>query len=527
MNIASLLSMPAVSATSKSSNTADAGVDSHGDDFSNVMKSTLINTDKPPEASSRANGMAQAQEKTAWLANLFRDPGETTPDPSGEASSQAPTEPLTIQKLINLLQLLSQSQLGQTGEGGDEDSSAQGIGQLASFLAALKNASKDDSAHASLATLLSLLLAAMQPGVKEQTEAGAMTPTAVDETQTGISSLEAMEALQQIFGDKDLSADLSNNPKIADFIARLTELSQQPAANVSVPSPTTDADQAAIDLASASQSATTTTNSASTTPEVELAINPAAAVHTSPNEEAPAAAASANVSAEGGAAANNLPSFASLLAANKTTAEVAANPAKDTANQSGANPTPPRAATADLNTATSNAASQTVGQLSAQNAPSLTGATEAGNVVNLPGIPALHQIVNTIRSATFKGDSEVRLNLKPESLGQLHIRLSMNDGVVSIRMIAETGQAQALINEHLPQLKAALTAQGLQLDQLAVSTSSNPGNFNSAERQADGGFDSQFQQAGDGSTPLNLQGEAVSSSDPRRISSLYTVDYRV
>ncbi|MCB0214880.1 MAG: flagellar hook-length control protein FliK, partial [Anaerolineae bacterium] len=81
--------------------------------------------------------------------------------------------------------------------------------------------------------------------------------------------------------------------------------------------------------------------------------------------------------------------------------------------------------------------------------------------VQLPNIPALDQITDSISLLTQKGQTEVRLHLQPETLGHLMVKLHMADGNISVRMFAETPQAQALIQEHMSQLKMAFAAQGL------------------------------------------------------------------
>ncbi|MFN8455289.1 MAG: flagellar hook-length control protein FliK [Anaerolineae bacterium] len=100
--------------------------------------------------------------------------------------------------------------------------------------------------------------------------------------------------------------------------------------------------------------------------------------------------------------------------------------------------------------------------------------------VQLPDIPALHQIVERLSVMTQHGQTEVRLHLHPESLGQLSIQLHFVDGDIAVRMVAETAQAQKLIQEYLPQLKAAFSAQGLQLNDMAVAVGGGASSFDLA-----------------------------------------------
>lgn len=146
--------------------------------------------------------------------------------------------------------------------------------------------------------------------------------------------------------------------------------------------------------------------------------------------------------------------------------------------------------------------------------------------LQLPDVPALHQIVEKMSLISRQGETEVRLHLHPESLGQVIIQLHVTRDETSVRMLAETAQARNLIQEHLPQLKAAFSDQGLQLDNLAVSIGSDAS-----------AFDMQRRQPGDWPQPASHPPSVVPirETDPaaspgpvsRAGSSLYRVDYQV
>jgi len=118
--------------------------------------------------------------------------------------------------------------------------------------------------------------------------------------------------------------------------------------------------------------------------------------------------------------------------------------------------------------------------------PSISKVETAETGVRLPDIPALHQIVEKISLMNREGSTEVRLHLQPESLGRVLIQLHLTNGDVSVRMLAETVQSQSLIQDHLPQLKSALMAQGLQLNNLAVAIGSDASAFDMHGRQPNG-----------------------------------------
>ncbi|MCB0209415.1 MAG: flagellar hook-length control protein FliK [Anaerolineae bacterium] len=146
--------------------------------------------------------------------------------------------------------------------------------------------------------------------------------------------------------------------------------------------------------------------------------------------------------------------------------------------------------------------------------------------VRLPDIPALHQITDSIGILTQPGQTEVRLHLQPETLGHLLVQLHIADGNVAVRMFAETPQAQALIQEHLNQLKLAFANQGLQIDGLSVTVGQN----NSA-------FDMLGQRSNNGSNGTNSHqpyfsfDEIEETSESRRTTNMWgilrVVDYQV
>ncbi len=145
----------------------------------------------------------------------------------------------------------------------------------------------------------------------------------------------------------------------------------------------------------------------------------------------------------------------------------------------------------------------------------------------LPDIPALHQIVKSIELISHNDKQAVRLQLYPESLGQILVHLdTTSDGTVTVRMLAETMQAQNLVQDHLPQLKQALASQGLQADTLSVAVGSDASAFDAPDNPARRGFQGTPQR---NFAPNLNRGEHPSSvsSISRSGSSLHTVDYQV
>lgn len=125
---------------------------------------------------------------------------------------------------------------------------------------------------------------------------------------------------------------------------------------------------------------------------------------------------------------------------------------------------------------------------------------------DLPNISALHQIVDSVRLLTQQNKTEVRLHLKPESLGQILVQLDFADNHVSVRMLAETSQTQKVIQDHFSQLKEAFAAQGLQINGLSVNVGSDGSTFDLPNRQSN----DQTHQSSQG--PINSLPDETSQS---------------
>lgn len=118
--------------------------------------------------------------------------------------------------------------------------------------------------------------------------------------------------------------------------------------------------------------------------------------------------------------------------------------------------------------------------------PPLTVVGKPVEGLELPDVPALKQIVDTVELITNRGETSVRLQLHPESLGRVTIQLHTTNGDVVMRVLTETAQAQTLIRDHLPELKAAFANQGLQLSNLMVAVGSDTSTFDQPRQGANG-----------------------------------------
>ncbi|MGN7470229.1 flagellar hook-length control protein FliK [Brevibacillus sp. SAFN-007a] len=77
--------------------------------------------------------------------------------------------------------------------------------------------------------------------------------------------------------------------------------------------------------------------------------------------------------------------------------------------------------------------------------------------------------VSKLQFSGQNGLHEARLILNPQSLGQVDVTITSHNGVITAQFHAETQAGKDLLDNQLPQLRLALTQQGLQVDRLEVN----------------------------------------------------------
>ena len=80
----------------------------------------------------------------------------------------------------------------------------------------------------------------------------------------------------------------------------------------------------------------------------------------------------------------------------------------------------------------------------------------------------VEQIVQKVELEMKGENGEIRLQLKPEHLGDLKIKIATDNGIVSATFLAESHTVKSLIEAGLPQLKQQLMQQGLNVQDVSV-----------------------------------------------------------
>lgn len=78
-------------------------------------------------------------------------------------------------------------------------------------------------------------------------------------------------------------------------------------------------------------------------------------------------------------------------------------------------------------------------------------------------------IVQKFDLTTINGVSEAKLMLFPEHLGQVDVRITMQNGLLTAIFQTDTAMAKDMLDNQMAQLRSALQAQGLMVDKLEVS----------------------------------------------------------
>jgi len=107
----------------------------------------------------------------------------------------------------------------------------------------------------------------------------------------------------------------------------------------------------------------------------------------------------------------------------------------------------------------------------------ITGGTEEQTTVSSRQVVNADQFatemadlfVKQMKLGTFRGFSEAKITLNPESLGQVDVKLTLQNGMLTAHFTAETKTGKELLDNQMSQLRTALMNQGLQVERLEVS----------------------------------------------------------
>ncbi|MCM2280736.1 MAG: flagellar hook-length control protein FliK [Bdellovibrionaceae bacterium] len=110
----------------------------------------------------------------------------------------------------------------------------------------------------------------------------------------------------------------------------------------------------------------------------------------------------------------------------------------------------------------------------------------------------INEIIRQAQVIMKRGGGEMKLQLQPEGLGQVNLKVLVQDGQVNVQMMTENDSAKKLLENGLNDLKAQLAAHKLHVETLKVDMQADAGmkkfeqNLNDANREQARQFASDF-----------------------------------
>ena len=128
---------------------------------------------------------------------------------------------------------------------------------------------------------------------------------------------------------------------------------------------------------------------------------------------------------------------------------------------------------------------------------------------NISRAGTLDQIVEKAALSLKNGKSQVRIDLKPEFLGSVRMKITTENHLVTVRILTELPVVKEMIENNLSQLKTDLQSHGLEIDKLDVSVA------NDSQQRGKGFEKADFLSEKENSDAKNVEGaveekEAVS-----------------
>jgi len=97
-----------------------------------------------------------------------------------------------------------------------------------------------------------------------------------------------------------------------------------------------------------------------------------------------------------------------------------------------------------------------------------------GNVLNnitdmQEKMDVLKQVTEKMDVSLFDDKSEMVMKLKPDDLGKVTVKLSLENGIISAKFLAESEKVKEILESNFNQLKDSLEKQGMMIQEFSVS----------------------------------------------------------
>ena len=132
----------------------------------------------------------------------------------------------------------------------------------------------------------------------------------------------------------------------------------------------------------------------------------------------------------------------------------------------------------------------------------LSDVREAGSYFDPDTEMIMNQITDYMKSQITDGVSELDMQLHPENLGSIHVKLIAKEGVVTAQFAAQNDMVKAALESQMIQLKETFKEQGISVEAIEVTVSSH--RFDENLQQNTGSENSGKQPARQRSRRINL-----------------------
>lgn len=108
--------------------------------------------------------------------------------------------------------------------------------------------------------------------------------------------------------------------------------------------------------------------------------------------------------------------------------------------------------------------------------------------VGAPQPMTVPELVDKAQILVHDGGGEMKVTMSPDGLGEVAMRVSVNEGKVQVQMVTESDEAKRMIERHVSELKGSLSQNNLHIESIKVDTATNLGKqleqqYHDAQRQ--------------------------------------------
>lgn len=100
------------------------------------------------------------------------------------------------------------------------------------------------------------------------------------------------------------------------------------------------------------------------------------------------------------------------------------------------------------------------------------------------GEASMREIMNQAQFLVRRGGGEVNVKMTPEGMGEVQLRVVLQNGKLNVEMQTQTHEAKKLLEDSLSDLKSGLAAQRLSLEHVKIDTVSATNADNTAQNQS-------------------------------------------